>query len=37
MLCKIVCLVETFAIWGAGLASLFGSYEPQIPDCLNED
>lgn len=37
MLSRITQLVETFAVWGAGVASLFGSYEPQIPDSLIED
>lgn len=34
MLSTITNFVELFATWGAGLASLFGSYEPQMPDCL---
>ncbi|AWY98046.1 MULTISPECIES: cyclic lactone autoinducer peptide [Lachnospiraceae] len=37
MLSKITQLVEFFAVWGAGVASLFGSYEPQVPDSLIED
>lgn len=34
MLSTIVNFVEWFAMWGAGVASLFGSYEPQMPECL---
>lgn len=37
MLSKITELVELFATWGAGVASLFGSYEPQLPDSLLKD
>lgn len=37
MLSMITNFVELLATWGAGLASLFGSYEPQMPDSLIED